>query len=49
MVQAVLFDMDGTVFDTEMIYRRAWVRAAKEIGFDVDMELFFERITAKAP
>ena len=44
MVQAVLFDMDGTVFDTEMIYRRAWVRAAKEIGFDVDMELFFERI-----
>ena len=44
MIQAVLFDMDGTVFDTEAIYRRCWRRAAKEVGFDVDMELFFQRI-----
>ncbi len=44
MVQAVLFDMDGTVFDTESIYRRCWIRAAKDVGFDVDMELFFERV-----
>ncbi len=44
MIQAVLFDMDGTVFDTEPIYRRGWIRAAKEVGFDVDMDLFFARI-----
>ena len=44
MVEAVLFDMDGTVFDTEPIYRRGWIRAAKEVGFDVDMDLFFARI-----
>jgi len=44
MIQAVLFDMDGTVFDTEPIYRRCWIRAAKEVGFDVDMDLFFARI-----
>lgn len=44
MIQAVLFDMDGTVFDTEPIYRRCWIRAAREIGFHVDMDLFFERI-----
>lgn len=44
MIKAVLFDMDGTVFDTEPIYRRGWIRAAKEVGFDVDMDLFFARI-----
>ena len=44
MIQAVLFDMDGTVFDTEPIYRRGWIRAAKAVGFDVDMDLFFARI-----
>lgn len=44
MVEAVLFDMDGTVFDTEPIYRRGWIRAAKVVGFDVDMDLFFARI-----
>ena len=44
MIQAVLFDMDGTIFDTEAIYRRCWIRAAKDVGFNEDMELFFERI-----
>ena len=44
MIQAVLFDMDGTVFDTEPIYRRGWIRAAKEVGFDEDMDLFFARV-----
>ena len=44
MIKAVLFEMDGTVFDTEPIYRRGWIRAAKEVGFDVDMDLFFARI-----
>ena len=43
MIQAVLFDMDGTVFDTEVIYRRCWFRAAEDVGFDEDMDLFFER------
>ena len=44
MIQAVLFDMDGTIFDTEVIYRRGWIQAAKDVGFDEDMELFFERV-----
>ena len=44
MIKAVLFDMDGTVFDTEPIYRRCWIRAAKEVGFNEDMDLFFARI-----
>lgn len=37
MIKAVLFDMDGTVFDTERIYREAWFYAAEEIGFQGDM------------
>ena len=44
MIQAVLFDMDGTVFDTEVIYRRCWIQAAEDVGFHEDMELFFERV-----
>ena len=45
MIQAVLFDMDGTVFDTEVIYRRCWFRAAKDVGFDEDIDLFLQRVS----
>lgn len=44
MIKAVLFDMDGTVFDTEVIYRRCWFRAAKDVGFDEDIDLFLQRV-----
>ena len=44
MIKAVLFDMDGTIFDTEGIYRRCWFRAAKDVGFDEDIDLFLERV-----
>ena len=27
MINAVIFDMDGTIFDTEVIYERAWKKA----------------------
>ena len=37
MIKAVLFDMDGTVFDTEKIYYRSWVRAAEAVGFEGNM------------
>ena len=43
MIKAVLFDMDGTVFDTERIYREAWFFAAEAVGFD-EMEELLARV-----
>lgn len=37
MIRAVLFDMDGTIFDTEKIYRECWTGAAAEVCPDTDI------------
>lgn len=34
-MQAVLFDMDGLMIDTESISGQAWLRAAEEVGVDI--------------
>ena len=39
MIKAFLFDMDGTVFDTERIYLRGWHLAASELGYEMPDEL----------
>jgi beta-phosphoglucomutase family hydrolase len=33
MIKAVIFDMDGTLFDTESIYANAWRQAGRELNF----------------
>ena len=33
MIQAVIFDMDGTLIDTEKYYRIFWPRALAEFGY----------------
>jgi beta-phosphoglucomutase len=35
-IEAVVFDMDGVVLDTEPLYKVAWQRAATELGYDLD-------------
>jgi len=35
-ITAVVLDMDGLMLDTEWIYKRAWQRAAAELGFDLE-------------
>lgn len=35
---AILFDMDGTIFDTETLHLKAWVQAASEFGIHSDIE-----------
>ena len=31
----VIFDMDGTLIDTEKYYNRAWVQAIREAGYEI--------------
>lgn len=38
--EAVIFDMDGVVLDSEPIYRLCWRRAASDLGFSVSDELY---------
>jgi beta-phosphoglucomutase-like phosphatase (HAD superfamily) len=35
-VQAVIFDMDGLMLDTEPLYKSAWQRASAELGYELD-------------
>lgn len=34
-IKAVLFDMDGLMFDTERLYMKTWYPSAKKYGYDV--------------
>jgi len=43
-MQAVVFDMDGLMLDTEPIYRMAWQRAASDFGHEIDDRLYFRLI-----
>jgi len=35
-VEAVVFDMDGLMLDTEPLYKVAWQQASAELGYDLD-------------
>lgn len=36
MLQGVVFDLDGTLLDTEKLYRRFWVEAARRMGYPME-------------
>lgn len=38
-MNCVIFDMDGTILDTEKIYYKTWIETAKHFGFDFDLEM----------
>ncbi len=37
-VRAVIFDLDGTLTDTEKYFQRAWAEAGARLGFELDRE-----------
>lgn len=39
MKRGAIFDMDGTLFDTEKLYRKAWLDVAAEFGEEKNYEL----------
>ncbi len=39
MKRGAIFDMDGTLFDTEKLYRRAWLDVAVEFGEEKNFDL----------
>ena len=44
MIKAVLFDMDGTVLDTESVHKIAWERALIEAGVPIENDTFYHLI-----
>lgn len=36
MIKGVVFDLDGTLLDTEKLYRRFWVETARQLGYPME-------------
>ncbi|WED24505.1 HAD family phosphatase [Vibrio sp. JC009] len=49
MFKALLFDMDGLIFDTEGLYKKAWQRAAGDQGLDLNDEFYQNFIGVQDP
>ena len=43
-IQAAIFDMDGTMFDTESLYARGMAQAGAEFGYDIHRGIYLGTI-----
>lgn len=39
-IKAVIFDMDGVIFDTERVYLEEWIEIFKEYGYIMEKDLY---------
>ena len=46
MINYVIFDMDGTLLDTEKLFRRSWIEISNEYGLS-DGERFYELVAGR--
>ena len=37
--KGAIFDQDGLLFDTEVIFEQSWIKAGEEVGLPVTLEL----------
>lgn len=42
--QALLFDMDGLMLDSECLYQRAWKQAGADLGYDLDETVYLSLV-----
>lgn len=48
MIQAVIFDMDGLMFDTEALAKTAWLQVGRELGYPIG-EAQLAKIRGRTP
>ena len=39
-IKALIFDMDGVIFDTERVYLNTWIKVFKDYGYEMSMEIY---------
>ena len=49
MYQAVIFDVDGTLLDSEKIYMGAWVKVGAEYGYNIPQRALLETRAVSEP
>ena len=47
MLKALLFDLDGTLADTNSVHRSTWVKVLKPHGYDVTWDFYRDKINGR--
>ncbi len=47
MIKALLFDLDGTLADTNSVHRSTWTEVLEPYGYDVTWDFYQDRINGR--